>query len=172
MTVALAIILLLQAMSHNSLSTSQREKPGHFGYHEDRHGRVFDPDGDAGSAIDKALSDARIGGKIVVIILGANWCHDSVGLAARLEAPRFAAMMRDRFEIVYVDIGKPQAGMGRNLDIAERFGINRLKSTPVVLLVSTDGKLLNSKKDAVSWRNAANRSEDRIFDYFSAFNAT
>jgi hypothetical protein len=34
-------------------------------------------------------------------------------------------------------------------------------------VLSSDGKLLNSKKDAASWRNAASRSEDDIFRYFA-----
>jgi hypothetical protein len=29
--------------------------------------------------------------------------------------------------------------------------------------------LLNSKKDAASWRNAASRSEDEIYRYFAEF---
>ena len=58
---------------------------------------------------------------------------------------------------------------GRNLDIAKRFGIKKVKTTPLVMLVSADGKLLNSKKDAASWRNAASRGEDDIYSYFARF---
>jgi hypothetical protein len=99
-------------------------------------------------------------------VMGANWCHDSIGLAGWFETPRFVSMMRDRYELVYVDVGTPQTGHGRNLDIPKRFGIKKVKSTPLVMLVSADGKLLNSKKDAASWRNAGSRSEQEIFDYF------
>jgi hypothetical protein len=77
--------------------------------------------------------------------------------------------MRDRYQIVYIDVGTPQIGKGRNLDIAKRLGIKNVKNTPLVMLVSADGVLLNSKKDAASWRNAAIRSEDEIFRYFNAF---
>jgi hypothetical protein len=37
------------------------------------------------------------------------------------------------------------------------------------MVLSPDGKLLNSKKDAASWRNAASRSDDDIFRYFAEF---
>ena len=126
-------------------------------------------DRDAKADVETALADAKVSGKTVVVIMGANWCHDSVGLAGRLAAPRFIDSMRDRYNMVYVDVGTPQTGKGRNLDIAARFGIKKVKSTPVVMLVSADGRLLNSKKDAVSWRNAASRSENAIYRYFAEF---
>lgn len=130
---------------------------------------AFDPDRNAQADVDRALADAQQTRKTVLVILGANWCHDSVGLAGWLETPRFVDMMRDRYSIVYVDVGTPQIGQGRNLDIARRFGIKKVKNTPLLLVTSPDGKLLNNKRDAVSWRNAASRSEDDIYRYFAAF---
>lgn len=130
---------------------------------------AYSADRDAKADVDTALASARVSGKTVIVIMGANWCHDSAGLAGWLGTPRFIDMIRDRFDIIYVDVGVPQAGRGRNLDIAKRFGIKKVKGTPLVLVLSPDGKLLNSRKDAASWRNAASRSEDEIYLYFSAF---
>ena len=130
---------------------------------------AFFADRDAKADVDSALAAAKISGKTVVVIMGANWCHDSVGLAGRLSTQRFMDSMRDRYNIVYVDLGTPQTGKGRNLDIAARFGIKKVKSTPLMMLVSADGRMLNSKKDAVSWRNAASRSENAIYRYFAEF---
>jgi Thioredoxin-like len=130
---------------------------------------AFAPDRNAQADVDRALADAQQSRKTVLVILGANWCHDSVGLAGWLDTPRFADLMRDRYNIVYVDVGTPQIGQGRNLDIARRFGIKKVKNTPLLMVISPDGKLLNDKKDAVSWRNAASRSEDDIYRYFAAF---
>jgi hypothetical protein len=126
-------------------------------------------DRNAQADVDNALTSAKTSGKTLLIIMGANWCHDSIGLAGWLGTQRFTAMMRDRYAIVYVDVGKPQTGNGRNLDIAKRFGIKKVRNTPLVMLVSADGKLLNSKKDAIGWRNAASRSEDDIYRYFAEF---
>lgn len=131
--------------------------------------KAYFADRDAKADVETALADARVSGKTVVVVLGANWCHDSVGLAGWLATPRFVNLMRERYSLVYVDVGIPQTGKGRNLDIAARFGIKKLKSTPLVLLVSGNGKLLNNKRDAVSWRNAASRSENDIYRYFAEF---
>ncbi len=132
-------------------------------------GLAYFADRDAEADVDRALADAKGSGKTVVVIMGANWCHDSVGLAGWLDTPRFMAMMRERYHLVYVDVGTPQTGKGRNLDIAKRFGIGKVRNTPLVMLLSADGKLLNSRKDAISWRNAASRSEDDIYRYFATF---
>ncbi len=130
---------------------------------------LFDKAANAVADVDNALARAATNGKVVIIVMGANWCHDSKGLAGWFETPRFVEMLNRKYEIIYVDVGTPQTGDGRNLDIAKRFGIKKVKHTPLVMLVSAGGKLLNSKKDAASWRNAASRSEDAIFRYFAAF---
>ncbi|MEP7349787.1 MAG: thioredoxin family protein [Sphingorhabdus sp.] len=133
---------------------------------------VYLADRDAQADVDQALAAAKQAGKRVIVIMGANWCHDSKGLAGWFATPRFAAMLDDRYEVVYVDVGAPQTGRARNLDIAQRFGIKKVKTTPVVMILSPDGKRLNSQKDAAGWHNAASRSENAIFDYFNGFTPT
>ncbi|MGL5838777.1 MAG: thioredoxin family protein [Sphingorhabdus sp.] len=131
--------------------------------------RPFDTKVKAEAEVDAALARARASEKMVLIVMGANWCHDSRALAGWLAQGRFAAMLAARYELVYVDIGMPQTGQGRNLTIAQRFGIKQIKGTPMVLMVSGQGTLLNGKKDAAGWRNAASRREEAIFRYFAEF---
>ena len=111
---------------------------------------------------DAALARAAASGKRVLLVFGANWCHDSTALAGWLETPRFAALAAERYEVVFVDVGVPQTGQGRNLDIARRFGLAEMPGTPALLVLSAQGELLN-RDTATSWRNAASRSEDAIF---------
>ena len=161
--------MLLQTLVHTTqpetmpFSTTPTERIGN------PEAKAYFSDRDARADVETALTDAKISGKTVVMVMGANWCHDSVGLAGWLNTPRFMDSMRDHYRVVYVDVGTPQTGKGRNLDIAARFGIKKLKSTPLVLLVSGNGKLLNSKRDAISWRNAASRSGNDIYRYFADF---
>jgi Thioredoxin-like len=128
--------------------------------------RVYDPAADVSRDVDSAQIRAALTNKRVIIVLGANWCHDSIGLAGWFATPRFAAMLSSKYEVVYVDVGVPQTGNGRNSDIAKRFKAKPVKGTPTVLILSPQGKLLN-KKDAGSWRNSASRSEDEIYRYFA-----
>jgi Thioredoxin-like len=134
-------------------------------------GQVYNEGRNAQADVDAAISRAKTDGKMVLIVLGANWCHDSRSLATWFESPRFKAMLGARYALVYVDVGKPQTGAGRNLDIARRFGIQQMKSTPLVLIASPNGTRLNSKKEAVSWRNAASRSEEEVYTHFAEFTA-
>jgi hypothetical protein len=168
MTPELAGYLLLQTLVHMTAPATPVPPPA-IERSGNPEGLAFFADRDAQLDVDRALADAQASGKSVVVIMGANWCHDSVGLAGWLDTPRFMEMMRDRYAIVYVDVGKPQIGKGRNLDIPRRFGIKKVKTTPLLMVVSSDGRLLNSKKDAANWRNAASRSEDDIYRYFSTF---
>ncbi len=161
--------MLLQTLVHTTQAEPTPVPPPPTERAGNSEALAYFADRDAKADVEAALADARVSGKTVIIILGANWCHDSVGLAGWLSTPRFMDSIRDRYNIVYVDVGTPQTGKGRNLDIAARFGIKKVKSTPLMMLVSADGRLLNSKKDAVSWRNAASRSENDIYRYFAEF---
>lgn len=122
----------------------------------------FDASANAASQLDAALAQSAVSGKHVLLILGANWCHDSRALAGWLETPRLKQLVSDNYEAVFVDIGAPYAGQGRNLDIPARFGFE-MKGTPNVLIVSPAGELLN-RTTATRWRNAASRSESEIYD--------
>lgn len=123
---------------------------------------AFNPDADPIAQIDAALAAARASGKRVLLVMGTNGCHDSAWLANLLGADRFAPV-RDRYEIVYADIGMPHIrGLGRNPDVPERFDF-RIKGTPTVAILDANGTVLN-RKAAPKWRNAASRSDDDIYN--------
>lgn len=130
--------------------------------------RAYDAAHDASAVVDAALARAGASGKHVLIAMGANWCHDSRAFAGWLETPRFAAMLAEKYEVVYVNVGMPQTGDGHNLDIAKRFGLESIAGTPTVLIIAPDGALLNADT-AESWRNAATRSEDAIFNELAGY---
>lgn len=125
--------------------------------------RLYDPSIDASAAVDAALARAAERKVNVLLVLGANWCHDSRAFAGWMETPRFKALTDARYELVYINVGMPQTKDGHNLHIAERFGVENIEGTPTVLMLSWDGILLNDET-AQSWRNTASRSEDAIFE--------
>jgi len=129
--------------------------------------RAYAADADAHADVDAALARAAASGKRVLLVLGANWCHDSRALAGWLETPRFAALVAARYELVFVDVGMPQTGEGRNLDIAARFGLEDVKNTPALLVLTPEGRALNTDT-ARDWRNAASRSEEEIYAELAA----
>lgn len=112
--------------------------------------------------VDAALTRAAASGKRVLVVFGANWCHDSTALAGWLETPRFTALLAERYELVFVNVGLPQSGDGHNLDVARRFGLAEMTGTPALVVLTAEGKPVNLDT-AASWRNAASRSEDAVF---------
>jgi len=122
---------------------------------------AFTESADPMAAIDAALAAARQSGRQVLLVMGMNDCHDSAWLANLVASERFAPV-RERYHIVYADIGMPHRGIVRNADIPERFGF-KIKGTPTVAILDADGNVLN-RKAAPKWRNAASRSDDEIYN--------
>ncbi|WP_338241418.1 thioredoxin family protein [Aurantiacibacter hainanensis] len=120
-------------------------------------GAIFDPSLDAHEAVDTALARAAGSDRLVLLVMGANWCHDSRALTSYLMEPEHAALLEEHYETVYIDVGLPQTGDGFNLDVAERFGVTP-EGTPSVLALTPTGELVNTPEDAISWRNSASRS--------------
>lgn len=117
---------------------------------------------DPSAEVDAALARAAANHTRVMLVMGANWCHDSRALAGWLETPRFRALVAEHYELVFINIGMPQSGDGHNIDIARRFGLEDLPGTPNLLVITADGTLVNADT-ATTWRNAASRSEDAIY---------
>lgn len=132
--------------------------------------RSYDAALDAAAAVDTALARAAQRNARVLVVFGANWCHDSRALAGWLETPRFAALVAAHYELVFVNVGMPQTGDGHNLGLARRFGLETVPGTPAVLVLRPDGSGVNLDT-AATWRNAASRSEEAIFTELAALAA-
>ncbi len=126
----------------------------------------FPKEANAALILETAIADARASHRLAVIVFGADWCHDSRALAGILTSQGFTREFGSRFAVTFIDVGKPQTGEGRNLDLVAGLGVKDLHSTPALFVVGGDGKAFNSDKDAVSWRNAAKRKPEAILGWF------
>lgn len=129
----------------------------------------FPVDADGAHLFTQALAHAATDNAKAVIVFGADWCHDSRALAKVLTSDTFKNEFGARYEVTFIDVGRPQNGEGRNLDLVKRLGVKNLKSTPALFVLRGDGKVLNGKKDAVSWRNADSRGADKVLAWFRGF---
>jgi len=135
--------------------------------HDYPEARSYAVSEDAMADVDRALARAAERGKRVLLVMGANWCHDSRALAGWLATDRFKALIDAQYELVFVNVGMPQSGDGHNLKVARRFGINTLPGTPNLLVLTPEGKPLNADT-ATSWRNSASRTQDAIYEELAA----
>ncbi len=133
------------------------------GSHDYPEAESYDVSKDAAAEVEAALARAAENDTRVLLVMGANWCHDSRALAGWLATERFEALIEDKYELVFVNIGMPQSGDGHNLDIAQRFGLEELPGTPNLLVLTAKGELVNADT-ATTWRNAASREEDAMYD--------
>lgn len=127
--------------------------------------RPYHAERNASHDVDAALLKARAQGRRTLIVMGANWCHDSRSLAARFEQPRFQGLILNHFEVVYVDAGLNKE---RNTHIAQRYGIHEIVGTPTLMIISEGGHILN-KNTAPTWRNAHDRGDDEIYSYLETY---
>ncbi|WP_298913853.1 thioredoxin family protein [uncultured Algimonas sp.] len=125
---------------------------------------AFDATRDAGEDVRIAQEVAAREDLKTLIVMGANWCHDSRALAGTLRGDRFTPLLAEHYRLVYVDVGRKN----RNLDIARRFGLDDILGTPTVIIADSDGTVLN-RDTAPTWRNAASRTEDEIYDELERF---
>lgn len=121
-------------------------------------------DADAMAETDAALDRAEERGTRLLLVFGANWCHDSVGLADHFSQADMAALIAEHYELVYVDIGWRE----RNIDVLHRFGAAATYGTPTVLIYDPVLGLLNG--DTMhSWHTAYSRSHDAVLEYFTVW---
>lgn len=114
--------------------------------------------------VAEALRVAKAEDKFGLIVMGANWCHDSRSLAGLFQTPRFQTLLGDNYSLAYVDVGQKD----KNLDVAKDFGLSTIEGTPTVFVTSSSGKVLNLD-DAPTWRDAASRDSDDIYAYFAKY---
>ncbi|WP_438730162.1 thioredoxin family protein [Parasphingorhabdus sp. DH2-15] len=162
-------VALLSAIFATSLSVGVGAVDPDAEHAEAAHpeAETYDAKRNATADVDAALARAKLRNVRTIIVMGANWCHDSRGLAGHLQSERFQPLIAKNYELVFVDVNVPQDGEGRNLDIASRYGVTDISGTPNVLIISPEGKLVNTAEDARSWRDAASRDADDIYAYFA-----
>ena len=90
--------------------------------------------------IDAAMKTAAAQNKRVLVDFGGNWCPDCKVLDINLRKPENAALLRDRYVLVHVNVG--DKGVTDNFDVAERYGIPLKKGVPALAVLDGNGKVL------------------------------
>ena len=161
----LAAVLLVQAASADTgCKVSLPERPAAAA--AKAAPAFYDQKADAAAAMAAALADAAQSGRSAVLVFGADWCHDSVALAKVLTSDAFRSEFGAGYSVTFIDVGIPQRGQGRNIELLARFKVKDLKSTPAMFVVGPDGQLRNTRKDARSWRKAESRGAGATLDWF------
>jgi thiol-disulfide isomerase/thioredoxin len=130
---------------------------------EDDHPRPFDGNFSAMPVVDAALEEARDSDKRLLLVLGANWCHDSRGLAHHFEDPQLAATLEAHYVLRYIDVD----WRNENQAVSARFGVPAVYATPTVLVIDPDTEALLNREDRSRWGSAASTPIEEARDWFA-----
>ena len=128
----------------------------------DPDGRLFQPSPDSLAEVQQALDRAEDGDRLALVVLGANWCHDSRALASRLHTPPLAALIQQHYELVFVDVGFLDKGRA----VLQQFDVAHFYATPTVLIIDPSSRALVNDEDRHIWGNAYNIDMSSSVRYF------
>ena len=151
-----AVSLLLTAcMTHSNDHRGKSASPV-------ERGELFLPSQDAMQDVKGAIEKAAANDSLALVVLGANWCHDSRALAARMQLPPLAPIISEHYEPVFVDVGY----LDQARDIGPALGTPIYYATPTVLIVDPDTGQLVNDGDRHQWGEADSISMEESVAYF------
>jgi thiol-disulfide isomerase/thioredoxin len=128
----------------------------------DPDGRQYASSADPLADVHAALVRAKSADRRLLVVLGANWCHDSRALAARLGHSPLAELIQQHYERVFVDVGYYENGR----DVVQHFGVANYYATPTVLIVDPASGLVINNKDRHQWGSAYRIDMSASVQYF------
>ena len=133
-----------------------------------RPGELYLPSDDPMVDLAASLDAARISYRQLLVVLGANWCHDSRALASRLFEEPLSTTINEHYEILFVDVGYLEKGK----DVITSLGIPVYYATPTVLIVDPVSRRVTNAQNRHQWGNAASISMQESVEYFQQFTNT
>ena len=128
----------------------------------DPDGKLFQPSADPLADVQQALGDAEKSDRLALVVLGANWCHDSRALASRLHSSPLTELIQQHYELVFVDVGFLDKGR----DVVQQFDVPHFYATPSVLIIDPSSGALVNDEDRHIWANAYNVDMPSSVQYF------
>ena len=131
----------------------------------DPDGALFQPSDDPLADVQRAIAVAGLTHRRALVVLGANWCHDSRALAARLHQSPLAEAIQEHYELVLVDVGFYEQGR----EVVQQFGVPHFYATPTVLIIDAASGRIVDDEDRHMWGNAYRVSMPESVEYFEKF---
>ena len=116
---------------------------------------------DANAQVRQALATAKATHTPVLLIFGANWCEDCRALDHALKTEKNAALIRQQFQVVKIDVGN----FDHNLDITQRYNEPTKNGIPAAVILSPDDRLLYSTR-AGELSNARRMNDEGVYGFF------
>ncbi|QFU76280.1 hypothetical protein EY643_11755 [Halioglobus maricola] len=116
---------------------------------------------DIAQARETAIKDETL----LLLALGGNWCHDSVGFVEKTQDTKVAALFDDRYTVQLVNVGYLEFIR----EIVQHYNVPVIYGTPTVLVIEPNSNSVLNRDTLSYWRSADARSIDDTLEYFGAF---
>jgi len=113
--------------------------------------------------IDNLLNKAKTNNKLALIIMGADWCHDSRSLATKLYLPEVKNIIDTHYELLFVDVGY----LTKIEKVITRFNMPVIYATPPVLIIDPETEQRLNGHNMHIWRDADLVSVEDTVKYFT-----
>ena len=163
--ILLSFLLIAGLHGSQSLQASDDASANSPGSSAIRKGKLYLPSDDAVADLATSINSARDNNRLLLVVMGANWCHDSRALASRLFKEPLSTTIDENYEVLFVDVGYLEKGK----ELITSLGIPVYYATPTVLIVDpVSGKVVNMQ-NRHQWANAATIGMEESVDYFQLF---
>lgn len=122
----------------------------------------FQREADVLAQLPKLEQQAVTEQKLLLVVLGANWCHDSIKLLEHFNQRAMAQALKQRFVMAFVDVAYLEFGQA----ITTRYQLPLYYGTPMVLIIEPKTRQLLNKTDLMHWTNAASFDAAAYRQYF------
>ncbi|MBT4520476.1 MAG: hypothetical protein HOC23_10765 [Halieaceae bacterium] len=154
----LAVLFAVIAIGFSSLANAGRAQEFTPFPETDSYAGVF-------AQMNAARKRAVASDKLLMYVMGANWCHDSLAFVRMMGNPEIAALLDKNYEVLLINVGYFEYIR----DIITRYGEPIVYGTPTVLVVEPESDALLNRATLPFWRNADVISLDQSRAYFEAF---
>jgi len=114
--------------------------------------------------IDAKLLQAKVENKKLLLVLGAQWCHDSKGLAAKFSDEKMQKLLTGNYQTLFIDVGYYENGF----DVVSRFGMPIYYGTPTVMIIDANTSQLLNADSMQQWLSANSIKIEKYLDYFQS----
>ncbi|MFT4655434.1 MAG: hypothetical protein ACI82S_003098 [Patiriisocius sp.] len=126
---------------------------------------VYKPSGNPMQDVQTALQTAKSTNKLLLVVMGAQWCHDSRGLADNFEDEELSQLLSANYHTVFVDVGY----FNDLSHITQRFEQAHYYATPTVMVINPQTEHLINASDMNIWGGAYSIPLSEYIAYFSRY---
>lgn len=126
---------------------------------------VFSSEANLPTKVAQTLQVAASKNQKALLVLGAQWCHDSKGLAMKFSTPEMQKILSKNYQTLFIDVGYLEKGF----DIVKKFNLPVYYGTPTVLVIDPNSTEILNRASMQKWLSADRVKLADYIEYFDKF---